>query len=246
MQRIGSYSLPDGCWYIQKYNGPTLVTYDSTHWYRFTMIYNIPQKKYNLSIVDLNTGETVTSNEDFYSARDRISGFGFFTNAGGGRFNLANVKVTSLDLALSDMKLSAGDFVPSFSFDPTNNNYSFDVPYSSNELTVTPTASNADGVILKVGDSSVASGDPITVPLADTSTEVEVTVTSKNYTDVSRTYSLQVNKLDKAPAVTNVSAEGHDGNVLIGWKAPLDPAYKGANIYIVNADGSEAACRYCC
>ncbi|CAM3341936.1 cadherin-like beta sandwich domain-containing protein [Paenibacillus lupini] len=224
---------------FKRYNGPTLVTYDSTHWYRFMMIYNIPKKKYALSIVDLNTGETVSSNEDFYSARERISSFGFFTNAGGGRYNLANVKVTSLDLALSDLQLSADDFVPSFSFDPTNENYSFDVPYSSNDLTVTPTASNADGVNLKVGNSSVASGDPITVPLTVPSTTVDVTVSSNDYTDVSRTYTLQVNKLDKAPAVTDVSAEGHDGKVQIGWKAPLDPAYKAANIYIVKSDGSE-------
>jgi Bacterial surface proteins containing Ig-like domains len=220
-------------------NGPTLVTYDTTHWYRFTFIYNIPQKKYDVSILDLNTGDTVTSNENFYSARERISSFGLFTNAGGGRYNLANIKVTALDLALANVQLSAGDFIPSFSFDPTNNNYNIDVPYSSNSLTVTPTASNEDGVSLKVGDSAVESGSSATVPISGSSSSVDITVASNVYTDVARTYTINVNKLEQAPVVTDLAAEGRDGKVLIGWKAPIDPAYKQANVYIVNEDSSQ-------
>ncbi|SFE62188.1 Cadherin-like beta sandwich domain-containing protein [Paenibacillus catalpae] len=221
------------------HNGPTLVTYDTTHWYRFTMIYNIPQKKYALTILDLTTGDTVTSNESFYSARERISSFGFFTNAGGGRYNLANVKVTALDLALQNIRLSAGDFIPSFSFDPTINNYNIELPYSSDNLTVTPTASNADGVSLKVGDSTVESGSSVTVPISGSSSSVAVKVASNAYPDVARTYAINVNKLDKAPIVTDLAAEGRDGKVLIGWKAPIDPAYQGVNIYTVTEDGSE-------
>lgn len=224
---------------FKRHNGPTLVTYDTTHWYRFSIVYNIPQKKYALSILDLNTGDTVISNENFYSPRERISSFGFFTNAGGGRYNLANVKVTALDLALADVQLSAGDYHPSFSFDPTIDNYDIDVPYSASSLMVKPTASNAEGVHLKVGDSAVESGSSAEVPLSGASSLVNLTVASKQYADVSRTYAIHVNKLDKAPVVTDVAAEGHDGKVLIGWKAPIDPAYNGANIYTVNNDGSE-------
>ncbi|ACT00690.1 OmpL47-type beta-barrel domain-containing protein [Paenibacillus sp. JDR-2] len=224
---------------IKMQNGPTLVTYDTTHWYRFTFVYNIPQKKYTLSIQDLNTGNTINSSENFYSARERISSFGFFTIAGGGRYNLANMKVTALDLALANVQLKAGDYVPSFAFDPTNNNYTIDVPYPANVLTVTPTASYPEGVEVNVGDSAVESGFSIDVPINDASSPVSITVASKQYTDVARTYTINVNQLDKAPAVTDLAAEGHDGKVLIGWKAPIDPAYKEANIYIVNGDGTE-------
>ncbi|WP_336771536.1 rhamnogalacturonan lyase family protein [Paenibacillus sp. MMO-58] len=224
---------------IKMQNGPTLVTYDTTHWYRFTFVYNIPQKKYTLSIKDLNTGNTVNSSENFYSARERISSFGFFTNAGGGRYNLANMKVTALDLALANVQLKAGDYAPSFAFDPTNNNYTIDVPYSASVLTVTPTASYTEGVQVSVGHSTVESGSSIDVPINGALSPVSITVASKQYTDVARTYTINVKKLDKAPVVTDVAAEGHDGKVLIGWKAPIDPAYKEANIYIVNEDGTE-------
>ncbi|MDU0203975.1 rhamnogalacturonan lyase family protein [Paenibacillus sp. MAH-36] len=224
---------------FKRNNGPTLMNYDPTHWYRFTMIFNIPKKKYTVSILDLNTGSTVSSTDDFYSARDRISSFGFFTNAGGGKFNLANFKVTSLDLALKSVELSSGNFVPPFSFDPTIENYTINVPYSVNDLTIAPVANNASNVNLKVGSSSMASGSSISVPLTGASSSIGITVTSNVYTDVSRTYTINVNKLEKSPAVMDVNAEGRDSKVLVGWKAPMDPAYKEAHIYVVGPDQTQ-------
>ncbi|MGG1554454.1 S-layer homology domain-containing protein [Paenibacillus ferrarius] len=224
-----------------KNTGTTLVNYDASHWYRFSMIVNVPKQKYSLTIKDLNTGTEVVTDQSFYTATlQRVSSFSFWNNklVDMQKINVTNVKLTSLDLTLSSLAVNSGDYVPSLSFDPAVQNYTIDVPYESANVTVAPTASNMGQVSLKVGDNSVNSGSSATVPLTGLSTVVPISVTSLTYTDVARTYNLTVNKLEKSPKMTDVVAEGHDGKVQIGWKPPIDPAYQAARIYAVGSDQS--------
>ncbi|MEV5025658.1 S-layer homology domain-containing protein [Paenibacillus sp. LPE1-1-1.1] len=216
------------------------INYDSTHWYRFKMVFNTPKKKYTVSITDLTTDTTVVWPDAFYSPRERISSFGFFVNAGGGAFNLANVRVTALDLALSSLDIQAGDYAAALvpPFDPKVDNYSLEVPYSVSELAVHPAASNPGEVSLKVGEAGVESGGTKPVALTGSSTSFGVSVTSTEYTDISKTYTVTVNKLDKAPNVNYPVAEGRDSKVLIGWEETSDPAYREARIYKKNDDDS--------
>ncbi|MDQ8734729.1 S-layer homology domain-containing protein [Paenibacillus sp. LHD-38] len=216
------------------------INYDPTHWYRFKMVFNTPQKKYTVSITDLTTETTVVWPDAFYSPRERISSFGFFVNAGGGTFNLTNVKVTALDLALSSLGIQAGDsaakLVPPF--DPKVDNYTLEVPYWVSELAVHPAASNPGGVSLKVGEANVESGGAKSIALTESSTSFGVSVTSSAYSDIYKTYTVTVNKLDKDPNVNYPVAEGRDSKVLLGWEEPSDPAYQEARIYKKNDDES--------
>lgn len=216
------------------------INYDTTHWYRFKIIFNIPQRKYTVNIVDLNNGSSVTWPETFYSDRAKISSFGFFVNASGGKINLANVRVTSMDLALSQLQLGAGNYTPQLEpfFDPNVEAYSVNVPYNINSLSVTPIASNPTGVNLQVGNANASNGTPTNVELTGSTTNIGVKVTSSVYTDIARTYSIQVNKLEKSPNLNFVTAQARDSKVLIGWEETIDPTYKEAHIYKVNPDSS--------
>ncbi|GGG03871.1 rhamnogalacturonan lyase family protein [Paenibacillus abyssi] len=234
------YQMDNGV--IKRHGGTEQINYDPSHWYRFKIIFNIPQRKYTVNILNLNDGSTVTWPAAFYSDRARISSFGFFVNAGGGKFNLANVRLTALDLALNDLKLSSDNagFTPSMipPFDPKVENYTVDVPHSVDSLFVTPEASNPDGVQVKVGDETAASGTSIPVAVSGMSTDIGVTVASSVYTDVYRTYRIQVNKLEKSPNLNFVTSEARNEKVLIGWEETVDPSYMQANIYMQNPDQS--------
>lgn len=234
------YTLDGGV--IKRYNAAAAnqISYDTTHWYRFQMVFNTPQQKFTVHVTDLTTETEVTWPDQFYSSRDKISSFGFYVNPNGGKINLANVKVTALDLALSKLSLSSGNFTPKLvpPFDPKINKYTVDVPYSVNELDVTPTASNPGGVTLKVGDTDLASGDSVQAPLASSSTDIRMTVNSSAHTDIYKTYTVTVNKLDKSPNVNYPATEPRDSKVLLGWEEPMDPAYKEAHIYMQQEDHS--------
>ncbi|WP_204787591.1 S-layer homology domain-containing protein [Paenibacillus oryzisoli] len=159
----------------------------------------------------------------------------------GGKLNLANVRVTSLDLNLSSLQLSSGSLNPPLvpNFDPKVDSYSVDVPYSVNTLTVNPTASNASGSTVRVGGTEVASGaSSVPVTLTGASTSIGITVTSNVYTDIAKTYTVNVNKLNKAPNLDYVNTEAHDAKVQIGWEETMDTSYEKANIYQVNEDQS--------
>lgn len=232
------YQLDGGV--IKRHNSDKQISYDTTHWYRFKIVFNAPQKTYTTTITDLTTGQKEVWPDAFYSARSKISSLGFFVNAGGGSFNLTNVSVKALDLALSGLTLKAGGYTPELTpaFDPNVNQYSMDVPYSVNELSVQALASNPGGVTLKAGGSAVESGASATVPLTGSETPVAVSVTSGEYTDINRTYTVTVNRLEKSPNVTYAASEARDGKVLLGWEEPKDPGYTGVNIYMKNEEGT--------
>ncbi|MGO4546010.1 S-layer homology domain-containing protein [Paenibacillus sp. 2TAB23] len=208
------------------------MQYDPSHWYRFKMVFNAPQKKYSVSITDMTTDSTVVWPDAFYSARERISSFGFFVNAGGA-FHLANVKVTALDLALNSLNIQAGDNALSLQppFDPKVSSYTLEVPYNVSEVKVNPAASNPSGVSLQVDAASLESGASQAVALTGSSTSFNVSVVSNAYSDIAKTYKVTVNKLDKSPNVNYPAAEGRDAKVLLGWEEPADPAYLEARIY---------------
>ncbi|WP_139997156.1 S-layer homology domain-containing protein [Paenibacillus paridis] len=214
------------------------INYDTTHWYRFKMVFNTPQQKYTTTITDLTTDETVVWPDAFYSSRERISSFGFFVNAGGGAFNLTNVRVTSLDLALSSLGIHSGGaslpLVPPFN--PKVDNYTVEIPYSVSELSVYSAASNPDGVTLKVGDAAITSGDSLPVAIIGNETSIRVSATSKEYTEIAKAYTVKVNRLAKSPNVNYLAAEGRDGKILLGWEQPADPAYLETRIYLKNDD----------
>ncbi|WP_141504313.1 S-layer homology domain-containing protein [Paenibacillus luteus] len=216
------------------------INYDTTHWYRFKMVFNTPQQKYTTTITDLTTDETVVWPDAFYSTRERISSFGFFVNAGGGAFNLTNVRVTSLDLALSSLGIhSNGASLPLLPpFDPKVDNYTVEIPYSVSELSVYSAASNPDGVTLKVGDAAITSGDSLPVAIIGNETSIRVSATSKEYTDIAKAYTVKVNRLAKSPNVNYPAAEGRDGKILLGWEQPADPAYLETRIYLKSEDDS--------
>ncbi|MCA0755117.1 cadherin-like beta sandwich domain-containing protein [Paenibacillus sp. N4] len=232
------YQLDGGV--IKRHNSAKQINYDTAHWYRFKMVFNAPQKTYTTTVTDLTTGQQEVWPDAFYSAREKISSLGFFVNAGGGSFNLTNVSVKALDLALSSLTLKAGNYTPELTpaFDPNVNQYSMDVPYSVEELSVLPLASNPGGVKLKAGGSDVESGAAASVPLTGNETKVAVSVASGEYTDISRTYTVTVNRLEKQPNVTYAASEARDGKVLLGWEEPKDPDYTGANIYMKNEQGT--------
>ncbi|WP_341281884.1 S-layer homology domain-containing protein [Paenibacillus sp. FSL H8-0537] len=216
------------------------LAYDVTHWYRFKMVFNVPSKQYNVSVTDLATNATVNWPSAFYSNRERISSFGFYVNPNGGQINVANVRVTALDVKLAGLVLGSSDFAPVLNppFDPGVYDYSVEVPYSAASVDVTPTASNAGLVGLKLDAGAIASGQKSTIPLTSDETEFGVSVTSSAYTDISRTYKVKVNKLEKSPNVTYVVSEAHDETVKIGWEQPQDPAFKETRVYLKNEDTS--------
>ncbi|AFC29232.1 FG-GAP repeat-containing protein [Paenibacillus mucilaginosus 3016] len=217
-----------------------VLPYDVTHWYRFKIVFNIPKQLYTITITDLNDGKAVTWNENFYSTRSKISSFGFYVNPGGGKVNLTNVRLTSLDLSLSDLKLTSDGYAPKLSpvFDPNVETYRVEVPHTTDSLTVTPTAGNPGNVKVKVGETGVDSGMSTAVPISDASTSIAVNVASAVYSEISRTYTIQVTKLEKSPNLRYVSTEPHDSVVKIGWEETLDPTYQAAHIYQMNADQS--------
>ncbi|WP_084134430.1 S-layer homology domain-containing protein [Paenibacillus harenae] len=234
------YQLDGGV--IKRHNAAAenQIKYDSTHWYRFKMVFNVPQKKSEVYIKDLTTGTEVLWADGFYSGRSRISSFGFYVNPNGGQINLANVRVTSLDTNLSSLALSAGSYMPGLSpaFTPSVSNYTVDVPYWAETLSVVPTASYEEGVSLKVGQEPAISGEAVQISLGGSGTDIDVTVTSNVYTNVAKTYTVSVNRLEKAPNVNFVATEGHDGKVLIGWEKTVDPAFIKTNVYLVQNDQS--------
>lgn len=94
-----------------KNTGTTLVNYDASHWYRFSMIVNVPKQKYSLTIKDLNTGTEVVTDQSFYTATlQRVSSFSFWNNklVDMQKINVTNVKLTSLDLTLSSLAVNSG------------------------------------------------------------------------------------------------------------------------------------------
>ncbi|AEI40560.1 cadherin-like beta sandwich domain-containing protein [Paenibacillus mucilaginosus] len=217
------------------------ISYDTSHWYRFKYEFNVPKQTYRTAITDLHTGAVVADwNEPFYSSRTRVSSFGFYLNTNGGTLHLTNVRVTSLDLSLSGLQLTAEGFTPQLvpSFDPNVEAYSLDVPHSTTQLSVTPTAGNPVGVTMKVGETGAASGTPVSVPLADTVTSIAVNVASAVYTDISRTYTIDVTRLEPSPNLKHVSTLPDDSKVKIGWEETVDPTYREARIYRVNGDRS--------
>ncbi|WP_426452561.1 cadherin-like beta sandwich domain-containing protein [Paenibacillus sp. S-38] len=215
-----------------------VVPYDVTHWYRFKIVFNIPGQVYTITMTDLNNGKTVSWNENFYSSRSKISSFGFYVNPGGGTINLTNVRLTSLDLSLADLKLASEGYSPKLSpvFDPTVESYEVEVPSTTDRLTVIPTAGNPGNVKVKVGETGVDSGMSADVPITEASTNIAVSVTSAVYSDISRTYTIHVTKLEKSPNLKFVATEPRDSEVKIGWEETLDPTYQSAHIYQVNAD----------
>jgi hypothetical protein len=233
------YSLDGGV--IKRHNSTNQISYNVNHWYRFKIVFNVPQNKFTTTIVNLNTGDTVTWPDAFYSSRAQISSFSFFVNAGGGRINVDNVKVTALDLALSKLNLNSGSLVPELNpvFDPKVGSYTVDVPYSVNTLNVMPEASNPGAVSVKVNNSGIAHGSYTLVPLSGNTTNVGVQVVSSVYTDVYRTYNVTVNKLEKAPNLNFVQTEERNGKVRIGWEETMDNSYVEARVYRKHADQSE-------
>nr|WP_279630137.1 S-layer homology domain-containing protein [Paenibacillus protaetiae] len=232
------YQLDAGV--IKRYNAAAQnqISYDTTHWYRFTMVFNTPKNTYDVHIQDLTTGEEVLWPDNFYSSRDKISSFGFYLNPNGGTVKLANVHVTALDTGLIGLGLHDGDTTLALSpaFNPSVVNYSVDVPFSTTALDVVPTASFPEGTSLKVGDQDTDSGQAVQVDLTGDATDIAVAVTSDQYTDIAMTYHITVNRLEKAPDVNNVSSEGHDGSVQIGWDEPADPAFTETHVYLAGAD----------
>lgn len=233
------YQLDAGL--IKRFNGTSQITYNTSHWYRFQMIFNIPQRTNTVRILDLNDGTSVTWPETFNNTNvSKISSFGFSMTRSGGKINLANVRVTALDLNLNNLQLSSGDIVPQLvpNFDPKVDNYTIDVPYSVNSLSVNPTASNPSGSTVRVGGAEVVSGASAPVTLTGNTTSIGVTVTSNVYIDISKTYTVNVNKLSKAPNLDYLTTEAHDTKVQIGWEETMDTSYEKANIYQVNNDQS--------
>ncbi|WP_446686411.1 rhamnogalacturonan lyase family protein [Paenibacillus rhizosphaerae] len=217
------------------------ISYDVNHWYRFKIVFNIPNKTYTTTIQDLNAAQTVKWEEPFYSDRTKLSSFGFYLNTGGGTINLTNVKVTSLDLGLSRLQLDAEGFTPQLDpvFDPNVTTYNAEVPSSVTSISVQPAASSPDIVSVSVGEQAVADGTQAEVPITDNETSIAVNVTSKVYAGMTQTYTINVKRLEKSPDLVYVSTEPHDRMVKIGWEETSDPAYKEAHIYKVNTDQSQ-------
>jgi hypothetical protein len=217
------------------------IAADPTHWYRFKIVFNIPQKQHTISVTDRNTGKKLADWTTNFSVNvGNISSFGFSLTKGGGTIHLDNVKVTQLDLALTHLQLATDKFVPKLTpdFDPRFTSYKVDVPHFVNTISVSPSASNPDGVQLTVGGVNADNGAATPVALHGTTTDINIAVTSSFYTDISKTYTLHINKLEKSPNVNFVSTEGRDAKVLLGWEETIDPYYKEANIYMIHSDGS--------
>jgi|GEM_PF-1598836 len=83
---------------LQKRNSTVFANYDTTKWYRFIVHFDIEQKNYVLSIVDLSTDEEVATDEGAFTntAITGIASFGFSLNQSGGSLNIDNVKVAKL------------------------------------------------------------------------------------------------------------------------------------------------------
>ncbi|MEW4369811.1 cadherin-like beta sandwich domain-containing protein [Paenibacillus kandeliae] len=228
-----NYALGSGT--IKRAGSSTFsIPYSTSHWYRFNYVLNIPQKSYTTSITDLTTGSVVANwQETFTGSAARISSFGFYLGRDGGSIQLANMKVTSLDLALTDLKVSSNGFTPALTpaFDPSIQNYQLDIPYSSQIVSVAPQASNTDHVRLIVAGQMATSGTAVQVPISESSTTIPIKVTSDTYTDIARTYTLIVNRLEASPELEYVDTEPDNGKIRIGWQENVDPTYKEAHIY---------------
>ncbi len=230
------YQLDNGV--IRRHNSNQQIQYDTNTWYRFHIVFNAPAKSYTTTITNLTTEEKVVWPDAFYSDRSKISGLGWFVNAGGS-FNLTNVSIHVLDLALSRLALQAGSQTPMLvpAFDPKVTDYELEVPHSVDTLEVTAEASFGEGVAISVGQTSLDSGGSISVPLTGTQTLIETSVTSNVHTDIKRVYRVTVNKLPVAPNVLHPMTEAKDGKVLLGWEQPADPAYAETRIYAKNGQG---------
>lgn len=235
------YDLDAG---VIKRSGSTtnVINYDVSHWYRFKFVFNMAKQTYSTTITDLNTNQTSSWGETFYSARTKVSSFGFYVRPNGGSINMTNFKVTSLDLNLSQLALHTEGFTPELNpaFDPNVNAYEVEVPYSTNSISVSPTASNPDKVSVKVDETAVTSGMAVDVPFTSDSTTITVQVASNAFADIARSYTLVVSRMAQSPDLRYVTSESHDGTVLLGWEETSDPTYKEARIYRVNEDESLA------
>ncbi|WP_046226378.1 rhamnogalacturonan lyase family protein [Paenibacillus dauci] len=221
---------------IQGTQSSNRIAYDPSTWYRLQYVINIPAQTYTTTITDLSTGSIVAEWQDsFRNKVARISSFGLYLGRDGGTIQLANAHVTNLDLNLSSLQVKSQDFTPAFTpaFDPSVLNYQMEVPYSVNTLDITPTASDADKVQLSVGKTTASSGTSASVILDGATTSIPVRVTSDTYSDISRTYTLNVTRLEKYPDLQYVVSEPHNGKVKIGWEETIDPTYTEAHIYQV-------------
>lgn len=220
---------------LQKRNATTPYTsYDTTHWYHYTMFFSVSTKTFNLTIKDLNTNQTVaTATETFNNASIAgISSFGFSVNAGG-TLNIDNISVKKIGVQMDGLTIGGGTLTDRFESYYTD--YTLVVPNSTTTLEFTPTVS-APGVLFSVaGGATVASGETVSLNLTDSITSIPINVTSSLYTGIYRTYNFSVRRLGAHPNLEYVETEGKDSKVQIGWTEPLDPAYVKANIYQVNS-----------
>ncbi|ANF97004.1 cadherin-like beta sandwich domain-containing protein [Paenibacillus bovis] len=210
------------------------IAYDPSTWYRLQYVINIPGQTYKTTITDLSTGRIIAEwQEAFRNKVARISSVGFYLGRDGGTIQLANAHVTNLDLNLSNLQVKAQDFTPGLTpgFDPSVLQYQMEVPYSVNTLDIAATASDADKVQLNVGDRPATSGASIPFTLDGLSTTIPIRVISDTYTDISRTYTLNVTRLEQYPDLRYVTSEAHNGKVKIGWEETIDPTYTEAHIY---------------
>ncbi len=224
-----------------KWDNTPYMNYDTSHWYHFNYVFNIPQKTYTLTITDLNTKQVNKfAPESFFNSVNALSSFAFSTNASTGEWNVANVRLVGLDISLKSLKASFGlnDLNVTPMLSTSISTHTVDVPYSVGSISVIPTVSNLGNVQLKVEGVEKVSGTPSTVDSTTSGSSISISVGSLKYPDIVRTYSLVVNKLQKSPDVKNIKAQAGDTKVSIGWDEPLDPDLVKTNVYRVNPDSS--------
>ncbi|SCP99298.1 rhamnogalacturonan lyase family protein [Anaerobium acetethylicum] len=221
---------------LQKRVSTVYGTYDTTHWYHYKIFYNVPKKKLNLSIVDLNTNQTAaTAEENFVNtAISNISSFGFSPNKSGGTINVDNIKVTTTSVQMDSLTVDGGSLTDSFQ--SYWKDYTVVVSDSTKTLTFTPKADDAT-LVFSVDGKDVPKDGTASIDVTSGVTSCDITVRSSVY-DISKTYTFAISRLGAHPDLENVESLGGDSKVSLGWTEPKDPAYVKANIYQVNADNS--------
>ncbi len=123
----------------------------------------------------------------------------------------------SSDATLSALGMVGIDLGPiPLGFVPATTTYNLDVPNSLDQVNVTPVA-NHSGATIKVNGTSVASGNPITIPFSVGSNVIDVVVTAEDGSTV-QSYTVTVNRAASVPTNANLA-------YLIPSVGTLDPDF---------------------
>jgi len=97
---------------LKKRNSTVFADYDTSKWYKYSVRFNIEEKTYTLTIIDLSTDDIIATDEETFnnSTISSISSFGFSLNASGGTLNVDNVKVFNvIPLEVKELNATPGN-----------------------------------------------------------------------------------------------------------------------------------------